>query len=123
MVYTDLKQEGISRKQCLEELLENPKLLQNNLHDPDSDPLTEQSASDSDPFEDVLTEKELQELIPANCFKSLKKDLLQASEKEEEKVETLIEPEKQVAKKPRVIKVIGKRDINTDLILNTLKLN
>jgi len=49
--------------------------------------------------------------------------LLQASEKEEEKVETLIEPEKQVAKKPRVIKVIGKRDINTDLILNTLKLN
>jgi hypothetical protein len=49
--------------------------------------------------------------------------LLQASEKEEEKVETLIEPKKQVAKKPRVIKVIGKRDINTDLILNTLKLN
>jgi len=30
LVYTDLKQEGISRKQCLEELLENPKLLQNN---------------------------------------------------------------------------------------------
>lgn len=49
--------------------------------------------------------------------------MLQASEKEEDKAETLIEPEKRIAKKPRVIKVIGKRDINTDLILNTLKLN